>query len=138
LSTKRATILAALKTTLQAGVTAVSNRVYLPWDDQPETASNPLLQIEIADTVVDDSESIGQWLHTITLRIGAVKAGKFDYAATWDLLQAAATALAGSAIADAQRVDITGCADSVTVTGDRLLWPHLEAQIVYLTPAGQL
>jgi len=140
MATKRATILAALQTLLKTGVTGVSNRVYLPWDNQPDLADAPLLQIEIADTTIDPDQIIGQWEHTVAVNIGAVKTGKFDYSATWDLLNAAASTIAANATlsGNANRIEITGAADSVTVAGDRILWPHLTAIIIYRTMKGAL
>lgn len=139
MSTKRATILAALKAQLAADVSAVAGRVYLPWDSLPENDRMPYLQIELLDAEVDDSESIGQWLHRIPMRVGLLMPGKFDHAATWEIMAAvAACLLLNGTIAGAQRIDVTGCADSVTVAGERILWPHIAADLVYLTAAGSL
>lgn len=140
MATSRATILAALKTLLVNGVSAVAGKVYLPWDDQPELSNAPLLQLEIADTTIDPDQIIGQWEHTVAVNIGAVKTGKFDYSTTWDILGAAAAAINSNPTLNGtvNRIEITGAADSVTVAGDKVLWPHLQAVIVYRTTKGTL
>jgi hypothetical protein len=136
----RPAILAALKALLVAQVTAVAGKVYLPWDDQPETATAPLLQVDVADTDVNPDQIIGLWEHTILVRIGAVVTGKFNYQSAWDLLDAVSAAIQGNATLSglATRIEITGAADHVTVAGDKLLWPHLSATIIYRTTRGTL
>ena len=140
MSTARATILAALKTLLISGVTAVSGRVYLPWDDQPDVENAPYLQIAVEDGGINPDVIIGQWEHSLSIKIGAVKSGKFDYAATWELLESAAAAINGNPTltGSVNRIEITGSADSVTVAGDRILWPHVTAEITYRTMKGTL
>jgi len=140
MSTVRATILAAFKALLVAGVPAVSGRVYLPWDDQPDTETAPFLQVAIDDASIDPDVIIGQWEHTIPVRIGAVKTGKFDYSAVWELLGSTAAAISANPTltGQAQWIEITGSADSVTVAGEKILWPHLTAVMVYRTTKGTL
>jgi len=138
MSAIRPVILAALKAVLVANVTAVNGRVYLPWDNQPDLADAPLLQIEVDDAQIDDAESMGVWVHTLPVRIGAVKTGKFDYQTTWDLLATVTSTLLTTSVSGCQRVDVSGSADSVTVAGDKLLWPHINVDLVYLTTAGTI
>ena len=135
----RPAILAALKALLVAQVTGVSGKVYLPWDAIPESATT-YLQIEVEDSQVDPSETIGRWLHRVPLRIGAVVMGKFDIQAVWNILDATSAAILadGTLSGQVQRVEVTGAADSVTVAGDRILWPHITAEIAYFTPSGAL
>lgn len=136
----RPVILAALQTLLKSGVTAVSNRVYLPWDNPADIEDAPMLQIAVEDGSVDPDVIIGQWEHTISIRIAAVVAGKFNYQTTWDILNAAATAINANPTLTGQvnRIEITGAGDSVTVAGDKILWPHLSAIITYRTAKGSL
>ncbi|MCX5875308.1 MAG: hypothetical protein NT087_03220 [Deltaproteobacteria bacterium] len=137
---QRPVILEALKTLLKAGVAAVSNRVYLPWEALPEHDAGAMLQIAIDDSTTDAGVVIGLWEHTVPVKIGAIKAGKFDYQAVWDILNAAAAAiqanytLAGSV----ESIEITGQADHLIQGGDRILWPHLAATITYRTQRGAL
>lgn len=139
MSAKRPQVLEALKALLVAGVPAVSSRVYLPWDAIPDN-SGVFIQIEVADSEVDDSEVIGSWLHRVSVRIGAVRSGKFDIQAVWDLLNTASAAIMADCTLSGtvQRIDITGAADSLHEAGERILWPHIAAEIVYLTPAGAI
>lgn len=135
----RPAILAALKTLLAAQVTAVAGRVYLPWDAIPESAET-FLQIEVAATSIDTDVIIGQWEHAVTLRIGAVVKGKFNIQTAWDLIAASAAGLLtdlslGGLVA---RMDFVGAADHITEAGDRILWPHIELQIIYRTTRGTL
>ena len=140
MAAKRPVILEALKTLLKTGVPAVSNRVYLPWDAMPEIEAGAMIQIAIDDSGIDNGAIISQWKHTVPVKIGAIKSGKFDYQAVWDILNAAAIAIAANYTLTGQvvRVDLTGGADHLTQAGDRILWPHLTAEIVYLTPQGAL
>lgn len=138
--TARATILAALKTMLVNNVTAVAGRVYLPWDDQPDIDNAPCLQLAVDEGSIDPDQIIGQWEHTVPVKIAALKTGKFDYSATWDLLASVATAINSNPSMSGlvNRIEITGSADSVTVAGDKILWPHLAATITYRTTKGAL
>lgn len=135
----RPAILAALKALLAAQVTAVAGKVYLPWDAIPETAET-FLQIEVEDSQVDPSETIGRWLHRVPLRIGAMVKGKFDAQATWNVLNDTSAAILanGTLSGQVQRMEVTGAGDSVTVAGDKILWPHITVEIAYFTPAGAI
>lgn len=132
--------MAAFKAVLVAGVPAVSGRVYLPWDDMPDIDNAPMLQIAIDEAQIDPDQIIGQWEHTVPIKIGSIKAGKFDYAAVWDLLNDALAALKTDPTLSGlvQRIEINGAADHLTVAGDRVLWPHLAASIVFRTTRGAL
>jgi len=141
MAAKRPLVLAAFKAALVSGAPLATGGAFLPWDAMPDAKeAGPLIQIEIVDSDMDDSECIGQWVHRIQVRIGAVVSGVFDYPAVWEILQQASQALAVSGTLGGlvQRIDITGAADSVTVAADKVLWPHLSADIIYLTPAGSL
>ena len=138
MSAQRPVILEALKTLLKSGVPAVSNRVYLPWDLHNDVY--PMIQIGIEDSNVDPDAIIGQWEHTINIKIGAVQTGKFDHQAVWDLLSAAVTAISANQTlgGSVRSIEITGCSDSLIVAGDKMLWPHLAVNIVYRTQKGNL
>lgn len=139
MSATRPVILAALKTLLINGVTAVAGKVYLPWDNPPETSSAPFLEIITQDSTIDQ-EIIGVWTHTIPIKIGCVQTGKFDYPTVWDILDTVASTieasrtLSGSAVS----INITGDEDSITTNNDRILWPHLTADIIYRTTKGHI
>lgn len=138
---QRPLILAALQATLAAGVPLAAGRVYLPWDTLPELREvGTLLQIDIGETEVDDLVILGRWQHLVHVRIGAIKAGVYDYPVVWQLLNAAAAAIAADPTLGGTcwRIDITGMADFITQAGDRIMWPHLDATIYYLTPVGSL
>lgn len=138
MTAKLPTILNALKALLSSGISSVTNCVYLPWDTVPDD-KQLLLQIAVDDASIDDSESMGSWQHTLPVQIGAVHYGKFDYSATWEVLNSVTDLLRATTLANTvQRIDITGSGDSITVAGDKILWPHVSANIVYLTPAGAL
>ena len=140
MAAKRPLILTALKNRLIAGVPGVSGRVMLPWDKPLKTEDGPLLQIALGDSTINETEAIGQWLHTIPIKIGATVEGAFDYPAAWDLLENAAAALTldYSLGGNCRRVLLTGGADSMEVAGDKFLLPHLVATIEYMTPVGAL
>lgn len=137
---QRPVILEALKALLKAGVAAVSNRVYLPWDNMPETAAGAMIQIAIDDSSTDGGAIIGLWEHQIPVKIGAIKGGKFDYQAVWDILHLAAGAIMAdyTLAGQVESIEITGQADHLTQAGDRILWPHLSATITYRTQRGAL
>lgn len=141
MAAQRPLVLAALKAVLSSNVPLVAGRICLPWDDRIDPREGgQLLDIEIGDTEIDDSEVLGMWLHKIPVRLGAVRAGVFDYPAVWEILHQAAQAL----LADpdlggvAERVEIVGGSDSVEMGGSRIIWPHLQCEIYYLTPIGSL
>ncbi len=140
MAAKRPVILEALKTLLKAGVSAVANRVYLPWDAMPDLDNAPMLQIAIDDSSTDAGAIIGMWEHVVPVNIGAIKTGKFDYQAVCDLLNTAAGAIFADYTLGGQveSIEITGQADHLTQGGDRILWPHLTARIVYRTQRGAL
>ena len=116
---KRPLIMAALKTVMINGVALVASRCYLPWDNRPTMEdvreTGPILLIEVVDGSIDDTESIGQWMHTVKINVGGVKAGTFDYPTTWELLQQASQALLASGTLGglAQRIDVTGTSDHI-------------------------
>lgn len=136
----RPAILAALKALLATQVTAVAGKVYLPWDAIPQPEPDKMLQIEVADTTINPDAIIGQWEHVITARIGAVVKGKFDIQAAWDLMAASTTGLLTDLSLGglAARIDFVRAADHITEAGDRILWPHIELQIIYRTTRGTL
>jgi hypothetical protein len=140
MAAKRPVVLEALKTLLKAGVAAVANRVYLPWDSVPDLENAPMLQISIEDSTTDPGAIIGLWEHKVPVNIGAIKTGKFDYQAVCDLLNSAAAAIFAdyTLAGQVESIDITGQADHLTQAGERILWPHLTATITYRTPRGAL
>ena len=87
---------------------------------------------------IDDAETIGSWVQTMPVRIGLVRYGKFDYAATWQQLNTITGLIRNASISGVQRIDITGASDSITEAGNKILWPHLAIDVVYLTAAGEL
>lgn len=137
---QRPVILEALKALLKAGVATVSNRVYLPWDAMPEHDAGPMIQIAIDDSSTDSGAIIGLWEHTVPVKVGAIKGGKFDYQAVWDILNSAAGAIQAdhTLSGTVESIEITGGADHLTQAGDRILWPHLAATITYRTQRGAL
>jgi hypothetical protein len=114
--------------------------VYLPWQEHDARERDPYLLIDIDDTSVDTGEVIGQWVHTIGVKVLAVVQGQPDIQAAWDLLADASAAIQADTTLGGlcQRVDVTGAADAITVSGNRILSPHIQAEIVYLTAAGTL
>lgn len=141
MAAKRPIVMEAFKQVLVAGVPLASSRVYLPWDDIPEIREvGSYLQIMIQPSEIDDTESIGTWMHRLPLVVSAIRAGAFDYPAVWEMLHQAAQALvaAGALGGLAQRVDVTGTGDEIEVAGDKLLLPHIAVEITYLTPQGSL
>lgn len=139
MSAQRPLIIAALDNLL-AGVDGFSGRVEFPWTDQLNAEDGPFLQVSPGNTTTSDGEVIGQWLHSIPLRIGLVMQGAFDYPAAWEMLAAVAAALSAdySLGGLCQRLTITGMDDSLEVAGNKLFWPHVAITIEYLTPAGAL
>jgi hypothetical protein len=137
MAAQRPIILEALRSRLEIAVDDVAERVCFPWDDPTD---GPMIQIAMGESTVDNGESIGSWLHTIQLKIGAIVAGAYDYPAAWELLNTASAAL----VADytlggtCSRITITGAADSIETGGQKIMWPHLVAAIDYLTPKGAL
>jgi hypothetical protein len=141
MAAQRPLIMAALKQALVTGVTLVAGRVYLPWEAMPDPREEgQLLQIDLGESEVDDSEVIGKWMHRVQVRLGCVRAGVFDYPAVWEVLnQVASTLLVSPPLGGTVwRVELTGCADSIEVAGDKIMWPHLAITLFYLTPAGAL
>jgi len=140
MAAQRPAVFAALKTALVNGVTAVNGRVYLPWDAQPETVTAAAIEIAIEDSIIDDSVIIGTWEHRIDIKIGCVKQGKFDYAAIWEILNASSAAIAADPTlsGNATRIELTGGGDHIVVAGEKILWMHISAQIVYRTQKGSL
>lgn len=140
MAAQRPVILEALKTLLKAGVSTVSNRVYLPWDNMPEHDAGAMIQITIEESTIDMEQLLGQWVHTVPVKIGAIKSGKFDYQAVWDILTAAAAAISGNYTLSGlvETINPAGGADHLIVAGDRILWPHLSAEIIYRTDPGKL
>lgn len=139
MSATRPVIFAALKTLLKTEVTAVSNRVYLPWDDQPETSAAPFLQIEVISSTVSEA-GIAFWDHTVTIAVGCVKTGKFDYQSTWDILSAASSTLAAHYTLGGVAINtiVSDPADEIIVEGTKILWPHFRAAITYRTAIGTI
>ena len=137
---KRPVILTALADLLKTGVPAVANRVYLPWESVPELTTVAVIQIAIDDSTTDPGVVIGLWEHSVPVKIGAIKSGKFDYQAVWDILNAAAAAIQNNYTLSGtvESIEITGQADHLTQAGDRILWPHLAATITYRTQRGAL
>lgn len=135
----RPLIFSTLKSLLQGGVPAVSQRVYLPWDDMPDVDNMPVLQIAIDNTDVE-LVGISHSRHTVQISVAALRPGKFDYQATWNMLSSVSAVFATNYTLSgkAEVVTITGAADHVTVAGDKILWPHLTATIIYRTPLGEL
>jgi hypothetical protein len=138
MSAHRPAILEALKALLVTGLPDLSGRVYLPWEPLPETGTQPLVQFDVDDSQIDDSETIGSWVQTMPVRIGYIRYGKFDYAATWQQLNTITGLIRNASISGIQRIDITGAADNITEAGNKILWPHLAVDVVYLTAAGEL
>lgn len=141
MTAQRPIILAALQDALIDSVISVDGNVVLPWDAQLDPREvGPIIQIQVLDGDVDNGEAIGQWLHRVPVRIGAVVAGAFDYAAAWEIVNDASAAIMADATlgGTAWRVEITGAADALEVAGEKILWPHLQATIYYLTPLGYL
>jgi len=140
MAAKRPVILEALKTLLKTGVPAVSNRVYLPWDAMPEIEAGAMIQIAIDDSTTDMEQLYGKWVHTVPVKIGAIKAGKFDYQAVWDILATAAAVISGNYTLSGQveTINLAGAADHLVQAGDRILWPHLNTEIIYRTNPGEL
>jgi len=140
MAAQRPAILAALQSLLKSGVPAVSNRVYLPWDNIPELENAPMIQIAVEDAEIDTGQLLGPWVHKIRVRIGFIKTGKFDHQAAWDIVAAAATAIsAGYTLGGlVESINLTGAADHLETAGDRILWPHLTAEIIYRTDPGAL
>lgn len=138
MSAHRPAILEALKALLVAGMPDLSGRVYLPWESLPENGTNPLIQFDVDDSQIDDAETIGSWVQTMPVRIGYIRYGKFNYSATWEQLNTITGLIRNASISGIQRIDITGASDSVTEAGNKILWPHIVADVVYLTPAGEI
>lgn len=140
MSTVHTNMVAALKALLINSVTAVSGRVYLLWDDQPDVEHAPYLQIAFEDATIDPDVIIGQWEHTVPVKIAALKTGKFDYIGTWDLLNSVSASINSNPNLSGlvSRIEITGKGDHITIAGDKILWPHLTGVIVYRTTKGLL
>lgn len=138
MSATRPAILTELKALLVAGMPDLSGRVYLPWEPLPENGTNTLVQFDVDDSQIDDTETIGNWVQTMPIRIGLIRYGKFDYAATWEQLNTITGLVHSASISGVQRIDIIGAADSITEAGNKIFWPHLAIDVVYLTAAGTL
>jgi hypothetical protein len=137
MAAQRPVILEALRSTLALAVTT-GERICFPWDAQLDPKDGPMIQVAMGEGRIDDGYTIGLWRHLVSIRIGAVVAGAFDYPSTWDILAEVSAALVDDYTlgGTCTSITFTGCGDSIEVAGDKIMWPHLAATIEYMTPQG--